>query len=72
LALVDRLPRFREALYRDIWRSKTPVSLACQAGLETWLCATFRSVIILFNPPVRLDRAGGALVNLAAIDRTGF
>jgi hypothetical protein len=25
------------------------VSLACQAGLKTWLCATFRLVIILFN-----------------------
>src|SRR6202023_1502658 len=25
------------------------VSLACQAGLQTWLCATFRTVIELFN-----------------------
>lgn len=25
------------------------VSLACQAGLQTWLCGTFRLVIVLFN-----------------------
>ena len=25
------------------------VSLACQAGLQTWLCATFRLVIVMFN-----------------------
>ena len=28
------------------------VSLACQAGLDTWLCATFRLVIILYNHSV--------------------
>ena len=26
-----------------------PVALACQAGLDTWLCATFRLTIALFN-----------------------
>ena len=26
-----------------------PVSLACQGGLQTWLCATFRLVIALYN-----------------------
>jgi hypothetical protein len=25
------------------------VALACQAGLDTWLCATFRLTIVLFN-----------------------
>jgi hypothetical protein len=29
-----------------------PVALACQAGLQTWLCATFRLVIVLFNHAV--------------------
>ena len=30
----------------------TPVSLACQGGLDTWLCATFRLVVVLFNNSV--------------------
>ena len=25
------------------------MSLACQAGLQTWLCATFRLAIVLYN-----------------------
>jgi hypothetical protein len=25
------------------------VSLACQAGLDTWLCGTFRAVIVLYD-----------------------
>ncbi len=25
------------------------VALACQAGLKTWLCTTFRLIIVLFN-----------------------
>ncbi|HWL03797.1 MAG TPA: hypothetical protein VNQ99_02525 [Xanthobacteraceae bacterium] len=29
-----------------------PVSLACQAGLETWLCRTFRLVVVLYNNSV--------------------
>src|SRR5260370_33097667 len=42
-----------EALYlRYLAIEYAPVSLACQAGLETWLCATFRLVIILFNHSV--------------------
>ena len=28
------------------------VSLACQAGLDTWLCGTFRTVIVLYNHQV--------------------
>ena len=39
-----------EALYlRYMAIENAPVSLACQAGLRTWLCDTFRLVIILFN-----------------------
>src|SRR4029077_19834018 len=29
-----------------------PVSLECQAGLDTWLCGTFRTVIMLYNHSV--------------------
>ena len=42
-----------EALYlRYLAIEYAPVALACQAGLATWLCATFRLVIILFNHAV--------------------
>jgi hypothetical protein len=41
------------------------VSLACQAGLDTWLCATFRTVIVLYNHSVYGAVAlGAALLNL--------
>jgi hypothetical protein len=39
-----------EALYlRYLAIEYATVALACQAGLETWLCTTFRLVIALFN-----------------------
>jgi hypothetical protein len=39
-----------EALYlRYLAIEYSPVALACQAGLKTWLCTTFRLVIVLFN-----------------------
>lgn len=39
-----------EALYlRYLAIEYGPVALACQAGLRTWLCATFRVTIVLFN-----------------------
>jgi hypothetical protein len=39
-----------EALYlRYLAIEFAPVSLACQGGLQTWLCATFRTVIVLYN-----------------------
>lgn len=39
-----------EALYlRYLAIEYAQVSLACQAGLDTWLCATYRLVIVLFN-----------------------
>ena len=39
-----------EALYlRYLAIENSTVSLACQAGLDTWLCATFRLTIVLFQ-----------------------
>ena len=39
-----------EALYlRYLAIEYAPVSLACQAGLKTWLCASFRLSIALYN-----------------------
>jgi NADH:ubiquinone oxidoreductase subunit K len=39
-----------EALYlRYLAIEHAPVSLACQGGLQTWLCRTFRLVIVLYN-----------------------
>ena len=39
-----------EALYlRYLAIEYTPVSLACQAGLKTWLCTSFRLAIALYN-----------------------
>ena len=38
------------------------VELACQAGLNTWLCSTFRLSIVLFN-----HQAFGAVAILAAL-----
>jgi hypothetical protein len=55
-----------EALYLRYLAIENPtVSLACQAGLETWLCATFRLVIVLFNHTVfGWVALGAALLNL--------
>ena len=42
-----------EALYlRYLAIEHAPVSLACQGGLKTWLCATFRLTITLYNHSV--------------------
>ena len=39
-----------EALYlRYLAIEYAPVSLACQGGLQTWLCRTFRLTIVLYN-----------------------
>jgi len=41
------------------------VALACQAGLDTWLCGTFRAVIVLYNHYVfGAVAVGAALLNL--------
>jgi hypothetical protein len=42
-----------EALYlRYLAIEHAQVSLACQAGLKTWLCASFRLAIVLYNHSV--------------------
>jgi hypothetical protein len=42
-----------QALYlRYMAIENITVSLACQAGLRTWLCGTFRLSIVLFNHQV--------------------
>ena len=55
-----------EALYlRYLAIEYAPVSLGCQAGLDTWLCATFRLTIILYNHSVfGWVALGAALLNL--------
>jgi hypothetical protein len=55
-----------EALYlRYLAIEYANVALACQAGLQTWLCATFRLVIILFNHSVfGWVALAAALINL--------
>jgi len=40
------------------------VSLACQAGLDTWLCSTFRLTIVLFNYQV----FGGVAIAAAVLN----
>jgi hypothetical protein len=54
------------ALYlRYLVIEQTSVSLACEAGLNTWLCATRRLVIGLFNHSVfGVVALGAALLNL--------
>jgi hypothetical protein len=55
-----------EALYlRYLAIENAQVALSCQAGLSTWLCATFRLTIILFNNSVfGWVALGAALLNL--------
>jgi len=55
-----------EALYlRYMAIEYAPVSLACQAGLDTWLCAAFRLTIVLFNHSAfGWVALGAALLNL--------
>ena len=51
--LLIGLLALSEALYlRYLAIEHGQVALACQAGLNTWLCATFRLVIILYNHSV--------------------
>jgi hypothetical protein len=55
-----------EALYlRYLAIEYAQVSLACQGGLKTWLCATFRLVIVLYEHSVfGWTALGAALLNL--------
>jgi hypothetical protein len=64
--LLITLLALGEALYlRYLAIEYAPISLACQAGLDTWLCATFRLTIILYNHSVfGWVALGAALLNL--------
>ena len=64
--LLVALLSLGEALYlRYLAIEYAPVSLACQAGLDTWLCATFRLTIWLYNHSVfGWVALGAALLNL--------
>jgi hypothetical protein len=64
--LLITLLALGEALYlRYLAIEYAPVSLACQAGLDTWLCTTFRLTIILYNHSVfGWVALGAALLNL--------
>src|SRR4051812_30149490 len=64
--LLVALLSLGEALYlRYLAIEYAPVSLACQAGLDTWLCATFRLTIVLFNHSAfGWVALGAALLNL--------
>src|SRR6202045_5092980 len=64
--LVLALLSLGEALYlRYLAIEYAQVSLAFQAGLDTWLCATFRLVIVLFNySAFGWIALGAALLNL--------
>ena len=55
-----------EALHlRYLAIENAPVSLACQGGLDTWLCAAFRLAIVLYNHSVFGGVAlAAALLNL--------
>jgi hypothetical protein len=52
-----------EAIYiRYMAIENLNVELACQAGLQTWLCSTFRLSIVLYN-----HQAFGAVALIAAL-----
>ena len=64
--LIVGLLALGEALYlRYLAIEHASVSLACQGGLQTWLCASFRTVIALYNHSVFGFLAlGAAVLNL--------
>jgi hypothetical protein len=55
-----------EALYlRYLAIEYAPVSLACQGGLQSWLCTTFRTIIVLHSHNVfGWVALGAAVLNL--------
>ena len=54
-----------EAMYlRYLAIETSTVSLACQAGLDTWLCSTFRLTIVLFT----YDVFGGVALAAALLN----
>jgi hypothetical protein len=56
-----------EALYvRFMAIENSNVALACQAGLDTWLCGTYRLTLVLFSREIFGATAlAAALLNLA-------
>ena len=66
LLLIVGFLALGQALYvRYLAIEHAPVSLACQGGLNTWLCATFRTVIALYNHSVfGWVAVGAAALNL--------
>jgi hypothetical protein len=65
LLLIVGFLALGQALYvRYLAIEHAPVSLACQGGLNTWLCATFRMVIALYNHSV----FGWVAVSAAALN----
>ena len=51
--LVVGFAALGQALYlRYLAIEHAPVSLACQGGLDTWLCASFRATIALYGRSV--------------------
>ncbi len=51
--LIVGLLALGEAIYlRYLAIEHAPVSLACQGGLKTWLCTSFRLAIALYNHSV--------------------
>ncbi len=64
--LVTAFLSLGEALYlRYLAIENSSVSLACQAGLDTWLCTAFRLTIVLFTYQVFGGVAlAAALLNL--------
>jgi hypothetical protein len=63
LLLIVAFLAVGEALYiRYMAIENLNVELACQGGLNTWLCSTFRISIVLFN-----HQAFGAVALIAAL-----
>jgi hypothetical protein len=64
--LVIAFAALGEALYlRYLAIEYANVSLACQGGLQTWLCTSFRAAITLYNHQVfGLVALAAALLNL--------
>jgi NADH:ubiquinone oxidoreductase subunit K len=64
--LIVGLLAVGEAIYlRYLAIEYAPVSLACQGGLDTWLCTAFRLAIVLYNHGVfGIVALAAALLNL--------
>ena len=52
LLIVGFLSLGQSLYLRYLAIEHAPVSLACQGGLDTWLCTSFRFAIVLYNNAV--------------------